>query len=99
MDPAENILAPAPLDDSTKADVWDHWHAAKTLKELSTRLRGLNLPVDVQQQLLDAKQLITPSPTPTDKVADAIQAIGRMEPRTLDWAEQNVDKFMAMLGH
>lgn len=99
MDHAENILTPAPLDDSVKADAWDHYHLAKSPKELSGRLASLNLPADVTQQLLDAKRLTTPSPTAADKVADAIQMMGRMEPRTLDWAEANIEQFMAMLGN
>ena len=98
IDHAKNILTPAPLDQDTKANAWEHYHLAKTPAELSTRLQGLNLPTDVQTQLLDAKQSVTPEPTAADKVTEVIQRMARIPQAALDLAEKHPTVLKSLLA-
>ena len=97
-DPAKQILTTAPLDDATRADVWDHFYAAKTPQELSTRLQSLSLPADISQQLWDAKKHTMPVPSATDKLVEAIKRMAAMDPRTLDLAESHSNVLKSFLA-
>jgi hypothetical protein len=97
-DHAKNILTPAPVDQDTKADAYDHFYAAKSPAELSTRLQGLDLPDDVHQQLLDAKQSVMPVATAQDRVVEAITRMANLPPATLELAEQHSNVLKALLA-
>jgi hypothetical protein len=98
IDHAKRILMPSLLDQDTKATAWDHYFAAKTPTELSARLQTLNLPTDVHQQLVDAKQATMPVLTPVDKAVEAVKKLASMDPRTLDLAENHNHVFQAFLA-
>jgi hypothetical protein len=97
-DHAKAILTPAPIMQDQRADAWDHYHLAKTPRELSTRLQGLGLPPDVQQQLLDAKQSSRPEPTPLDRAVEAVKRLASIPQATLDVAERSPNVLKALLA-
>lgn len=86
-DHAKDILSNAPLDDSTKATLWDHWHDAHDVHELSTRLADMDIPSDVAESLIAAKKLSEPEPTPIDNATAAINRLTQIDPKILDLAE------------
>jgi len=86
-DHAKEILSNAPLDDSTKATLWDHWHDARDVHELSTRLAAMDIPSDVAESLIAAKKLSEPEPTPTEKLTAAINHLAKVDKNVLDIAE------------
>lgn len=83
----------------SRAHLWDEFHRAPHASALSASLDKLNLSPDFKAELIAAKRKPAVEYDVVEKIQNAIQQIGRMEPRTLDWAEQNVEKFMAMLGN
>ncbi len=86
-DHAKDILSNALLDDSTKADIWDHWHDARDAHELSTRIANMDIPSDVAESLIAAKKLSEPEPTPTEKLTAAINHLAKVDKNVLDIAE------------
>jgi hypothetical protein len=86
-DHAKDILSNAPLDDSTKATLWDHWHDARDVHELSTRLADMDIPSDVAESLIAAKKISEPEPAPTDKAVAVINHLSKLDKNVLDLAE------------
>src|ERR1035438_10283470 len=88
VDHAKNILGPAPIDDSTKADLWDHFHDSKSSADLAGRLASLPVPNELKHQLFTAKKLNDPVPTHTDNVITAITRMNQMPKAMLDLVER-----------
>jgi hypothetical protein len=91
VDHAEDILSNAPLDDSTKADLWDAWHDAPNVDFLARRLADFDIPDRLEEDLVMAKKLSEPEPTPIDKALGAIHRLGQMDPQTLRVAETHTN--------
>jgi hypothetical protein len=90
IDDAKNILMPAQMDDSTKADVWDHFHSAENAHDLSTRLQSVEgLSPDIASKLIAAKHSSEPVPSAVDRAVQAIQAVSGIDPAVLELAEKN----------
>jgi hypothetical protein len=96
-DHAKDILSNAPLDDSTKADLWDHWHDARDTHELSTRLADMDIPSDVAESLIAAKKLSEPSLTALDRATAAIHRMTQIDPQTLELAEKYPNVFRHLI--
>jgi len=88
LDPAEPILAAdTTLDDETRANAWDLYHAAATPDELIRNLSPLEIPDTTRQTLLAAKQVTAAAVTPVEKAANALRQMANVDPQTLEVAE------------
>jgi hypothetical protein len=89
-DAAAPILsAAAGVPDGVLAEAWDAYHQSKHSNELVTKLAGLNLPDGIKHQLYQAKVDSTPPLTAVDKVFDAINRLGTLDPKVRDIAENH----------
>ena len=88
VDHAKNILQAAPLDDETKATLYDHFYDAKSSTELAGKLNGIPVSEELKHQLFTAKKLNDPEPTHFDKVTAAITRMNQMPKATLDFVER-----------
>lgn len=94
QDQAFEILNPADLDNEIKAQAWDHFHHSKTAEELQQRLSQVDLPVHVEQQLINAKQssevvAAKPMPTSVDRTMKALTRLTAIPKNVLDLAEKH----------
>jgi len=88
-DHAAKILAADPtIDQETRADAWDFYHAAITPDELIRNLSSLEIPDTARQKLLAAKQVTAPAVTQVDKVAQALSKMAKVDPQTLALADK-----------
>lgn len=55
-DPAQSILGPLQIDNSIKAQAWEHFKAAKDPNDLAARIGQLNIPQSAKAQLWEAKK-------------------------------------------
>src|ERR1035441_10346449 len=88
VDHAKNILQAAPLDDETKATLYDHFYDAKSSTELAGKLNGILVSDALKHQLFTAKKLNDPEPTHTDNMIAAITRMNQMPKATLDFVER-----------
>lgn len=86
-DHARDILSATPIDDETKASLWDEYHSARHSADLAARLQAVPIDDVLKQRLIAARKLSDPELKPTEKVADVISRIAQMDRRTLQIAE------------
>ena len=58
-DAAQQILAPAQIDNGLKADAWEAFNSSVNERELGSKLQGMNLPDKVKADLWEAKRGIS----------------------------------------
>lgn len=95
---AERILTPAPITQDQKADAFDHFYAAKTPQELSTRLQALGLPAEVHSALVDAKTASMPVKSHMDKIVEAVNKLAAMNPQLREIGESHPALLKAFLA-
>jgi hypothetical protein len=94
---AEPILRAAEgIDDSQRADLFDHYYDAKSSAELASRLNGIPVSEDLKQELIAAKRLSEPEPTVMDKTVSAINRLASIPQSVLDIAEKHPVVFKTM---
>jgi hypothetical protein len=81
------LAADTRLDDETRANAWDLYHAAATPDELIRNLSPLEIPDTTRQTLLAAKQVTAAAVTPVEKAANALRQMANVDPQTLEVAE------------
>jgi hypothetical protein len=81
------LAADTTLDDETRANAWDLYHAAATPDELIRNLSPLEIPDTTRQTLLAAKQVTAAAVTPVEKAANALRQMANVDPQTLEVAE------------
>ena len=96
-DPAADILRSDPnLDDNTRADLHDAFHA-KSASELESHLMPLeNVSADTKHQLWTAKKASEPQPTHAAKLATIGSAMQGIDSKTLDLMESHPTVFKAL---
>jgi hypothetical protein len=97
---AKVLAEDSTIGQQNRAQLWDAAHGASSVDELSDRLDAYqsgSLHPRLVRNLLVAKskQLAPPVKEPLDKVVDAINRMGKMDPATLDLAENNPHVFAA----
>lgn len=74
-DQAQQILAPAQVDNSIKADAWQAFKDSANERELGAKLQGMNLPNSVKADLWEAKRSAGGQIQAPDAMAQARQRI------------------------
>jgi hypothetical protein len=77
-DPAEPILRRHGIDAEIAEKSWDIFHAARNSKELIDKLRRLDIPDAVKDELVVAKRQTDPAPNWRDRMERAVEAIQKV---------------------
>ena len=96
VDPAEKILAAAPLTDRVREALWDLFWASESARELQTALVRVPVDVALKQELVRERASLDSNPDPLDKAVEAMKHLRRFDPRLLALAEKHagVTKFL-----
>ena len=93
------ILQNAPLDNDTRANLWDRWHDAQHSYRLKQNLDLYpSVPDDVKASLIAAKK--TTDPEHLERLENAVAAIesmATMHPNLLELAENNPNVLQSLL--
>jgi hypothetical protein len=99
VDHARVILDDAPLEDSTKAALWEIWHYAPTVSALARRLAECDIPEALETRMLEAKKASSePIAPPVDAATAAISRMAQIDPKVLDAAEKHLNALKALIG-
>lgn len=97
-DHAEKILAADPtLDDATRSTLWDSYHSTVDPNELASQMRDVIAPEDTKNKLILAKQTTSPVPTRVEKLTSALTTMSRVDPKTLQIAQQHPNVAKALI--
>ena len=98
QDAIAGVLSAQPnLTDQNRSDIWEAYHQSKDLNELAQHLQMMDIPDSVKHTIWMTKASTVPKQSPVDKVAAAIQAMMRLDPKQMEIAEKNPRTLQAFL--
>lgn len=95
QDAAQTILGPVQADDTIKAQAWEHFYKSANQDELTTRIRGLNLPDQTKAQLWEAKGKLGPGQPRTPPTAAQPSMRAQPTPFSPEWLKGKFYQYVA----
>jgi len=103
QDHARRILEGLPdhvMSMDSKADAWDAFYQSHHSQELAAKLANIDMPVQVKQDLYEAKKNFSdPVPTPMDRAVEAIHRVSNLDPNVLEIAESHPHILGVLMNH